>query len=1118
MRKNIKAKTWPRGSLPRAVLPLLLTSITCLLQACSSHDAPLQVLAPRCLPLTGERPVQLALRVPADGSLRFVVQPRGISITASMEGAHARSPVDRFGVITFLHPSRKGEQVTVNVETRDSPEISAHVCLSASLLARSDEASIRAESAFAAAGRSVQADRPQRAFDEYLDAAREFDAFDPTRAADARHAMAEIAYGKISREDDAYWLARAALTGYGGSAPPSLLSALVSLEARTLLESERFDADERRARVLSLLDEARRLAAQDASGAREVPRLDILRGFMDYRAGDPKQASAWFAKAAARCEQLKDWECYARARQNDASLAEEARDYTVALKAFADVLRVLPPHLDRQLTADIWSNQGKVQVSTGLFEQGEHSHRVSIRLHAEIDDCEGARVGIARLGSLLIQVGSLADGVSALAQATSLECPALLAVARAGIDGATPTAGPVCAGVVQPDSLGPSGKLATFSGLLGLREALDAENRQDEARRCLASAAAYASTARTRLRLANAKADALLNEGKPEQAIAAFARALVGADRDGIPETHENRAAAYLGLARAALLERQPDVARGYANRSLLFGFTRADMGQIVDSLQLIARSYSGTPEGEQAISILHAAAALVEQVPIGGLDAEKRATWLATQHAVFAELTTLFATSTSGDESRTWLGFEASERGRAKSLRYAMNQATNAGSPNAPGEPTTAGYQELLQRIAQLAQPSQAGKAAQPSLSALEEIAGEGHAGDEPASRDVLKQRLAALDATAVEYAAGRDDMYAFVIDRENISVTRLGSRQEISAAAAGLYEKVRNPENAYSDVQRAAARLAKLVLWPISTKLTHRRVIVVPDDSLNTVPFAILPWAAGADAPLALERVELSVMPSTLFVTHARSAPEPRSGPPHLELMGDPVFQPAQWQRECAAAKATSAMSVPARADATARRPLPRLPGSRKEVLAIAQVAQKASSPVRVSTRLGCEATPAALRAAAVMSPELLHIATHGYVDAYRPRLSALALTQDSAADGGTSTIGLLDILNMRMSSRLVVLSACDTSRGRLLPGEGVLGPAQAFLQAGAASVVASYWRIPDEHTAPFMETFYRYLLVDRLGAASALRRTQLDYARDRASFDWAAFALYGWPDTTL
>jgi CHAT domain-containing protein len=220
--------------------------------------------------------------------------------------------------------------------------------------------------------------------------------------------------------------------------------------------------------------------------------------------------------------------------------------------------------------------------------------------------------------------------------------------------------------------------------------------------------------------------------------------------------------------------------------------------------------------------------------------------------------------------------------------------------------------------------------------------------------------------------------------------------------------------------------------------------------------------------------------------------------------------VFRTADWQRECAGGEQRPVA-------ANTGDSLPRLPGSRKEVLAIEQLAAL-SSGSRVHKHLGCDATPTALREAAATSPALLHIATHGYVDAYRPRLSALALTPDSLANGGAATFGLLDILNMKIDTRLVVLSACDTSRGRLLPGEGVLGPAQAFLQAGAASVVASYWRIADDETAPFMQVFYKYLLVDHLTAAAALRRTQLDYARAGTSYDWAAFTLYGWPDTSL
>jgi CHAT domain-containing protein len=182
------------------------------------------------------------------------------------------------------------------------------------------------------------------------------------------------------------------------------------------------------------------------------------------------------------------------------------------------------------------------------------------------------------------------------------------------------------------------------------------------------------------------------------------------------------------------------------------------------------------------------------------------------------------------------------------------------------------------------------------------------------------------------------------------------------------------------------------------------------------------------------------------------------------------------------------------------------------------VARLVRESRSASRVETLVGCAAVPTALRRAASQGVDLLHIATHTRIDAQRPRLSALALTPESATDTLTSAFGLLDILGLKMSPRLVVLSACDTSRGRLLPGEGVLGPAQAFLQAGAASVLASYWRVDDQITSTFMQQFYKNLLIERLPASVALRKTQLERAGAGTSYDWAAFALYGWPDSSL
>jgi CHAT domain-containing protein len=182
------------------------------------------------------------------------------------------------------------------------------------------------------------------------------------------------------------------------------------------------------------------------------------------------------------------------------------------------------------------------------------------------------------------------------------------------------------------------------------------------------------------------------------------------------------------------------------------------------------------------------------------------------------------------------------------------------------------------------------------------------------------------------------------------------------------------------------------------------------------------------------------------------------------------------------------------------------------------VARLSQRSRPSSHIEILLGCAAVPTALHRAASGHVDLLHIATHARVDSQRPRLSALALTPEHRGDGTASAFGLLDILGLKLSSSLVVLSACETSRGRLLPGEGVLGPAQAFLQAGAGAVVASYWRVDDLATSKFMQEFYRYLLAERLPAAEALRRAQLDEAEASSLHDWAAFSLYGWPDSSI
>jgi len=110
------------------------------------------------------------------------------------------------------------------------------------------------------------------------------------------------------------------------------------------------------------------------------------------------------------------------------------------------------------------------------------------------------------------------------------------------------------------------------------------------------------------------------------------------------------------------------------------------------------------------------------------------------------------------------------------------------------------------------------------------------------------------------------------------------------------------------------------------------------------------------------------------------------------------------------------------------------------------------------------------------------------------------------------------MTDVLNVKIRTRLVVLSCCHSARGEI-KAEGVVGIARAFLGAGARSVLVSLWAIDDEATLEFMKTFYLQLVKGKSASESLNQAMKCMRESDKFSAVkyWAPFVLIG-DDVTL
>lgn len=204
--------------------------------------------------------------------------------------------------------------------------------------------------------------------------------------------------------------------------------------------------------------------------------------------------------------------------------------------------------------------------------------------------------------------------------------------------------------------------------------------------------------------------------------------------------------------------------------------------------------------------------------------------------------------------------------------------------------------------------------------------------------------------------------------------------------------------------------------------------------------------------------------------------------------------------------------------------KRQIQSLPGTKKEVESIADLLKRQGLDVQLFTER--EVTKENFFTSEGV--DLLHIATHGYwtdsknespvYSIYKSLSNSGLILTDAQSRSETgydlNPVGLLtaaEIQNMvSFSTELVVLSACETGLGEIVPGEGIFGLKRAFQKAGVRNLISTLWKVDDDATQKFMTLFYTSLTkTNRL--STAFRKATQDLKRSYPEpYYWGAFTL--------
>jgi CHAT domain-containing protein/Tfp pilus assembly protein PilF len=339
----------------------------------------------------------------------------------------------------------------------------------------------------------------------------------------------------------------------------------------------------------------------------------------------------------------------------------------------------------------------------------------------------------------------------------------------------------------------------------------------------------------------------------------------------------------------------------------------------------------------------------------------------------------------------------------------------------------------------------------------------------------------------TKAEAKAAADiRVYALPIRRDDLGKLVEAFRQQLAHRDLGF--------------RAHASRLNELLLKPAAAQLKGKtNIVIAPDGKLWDLTFQALLTSSNR---FLIEDAAIAYAPSLTVLREMTKRRKNRDDKPFsatLLALGNPML-----------GKQTISRAALTLRDGR----LNPLPEAEEEVKELRRLYGISRSKVYV----GAEAREDRVKREAGQA-RIIHFATHGILNNASPMYSHLVL-----AEGGPNEDGLLEaweLMHLDLKADLAVLSACETARGRIGAGEGMIGLSWAMFIAGVPSLVVSQWKVEATGTRDLMVSFHRALMPGKEAnngtpvKSEALRQAALKLMKNpetRHPFYWAGFVLVG------